>query len=162
MVHCPVQFCQNPVPRPANVDEDSPWERLRTCGECGYSFCAYCRRTWYVTVRIVALLERLITFLGRHGTINECAMSSTESFVLEYMAHPEGSPARESLEHRYGRANLRRLVAKYEEDRANKKWLDESTMACPSCRINVEKSHGCNHVCHPAVVVWAVADFCAL
>ncbi|KAI0803062.1 RWD-domain-containing protein [Irpex lacteus] len=127
MVHCPVPFCQNPVPRPTNVDEDSPWERLRTCGECGYSFCAYCRRTW-------------------HGTVNECAMSSTETFVMEYMKLPEGSSGRELMERRYGRANLRRLVAKYEEDQANKKWMDESTMACPSCRIKVEKSVGCNHM----------------
>ncbi|KAI0085624.1 RWD-domain-containing protein [Irpex rosettiformis] len=127
MVHCPVPFCQSPVSRPPNVDEDSPWERLRTCSECGYSFCAYCRRAW-------------------HGTINECTMSSTETFVMEYVQLPEGSAGRELLERRYGRKNLRRLVAEYEENQANKKYMDESTMACPGCRVKVEKSVGCNHM----------------
>jgi E3 ubiquitin-protein ligase RNF14 len=73
-------------------------------------------------------------------------MSSTETFVLEYMNLPENSPERALMERRYGRANLRRLKAKFEEDQANKKWLDEATMTCPGCRIKVEKSHGCNHV----------------
>ncbi|KAI0690685.1 RWD-domain-containing protein [Cytidiella melzeri] len=125
MIYCPV--CQNPVPRPPDAEESSPWERLRTCGGCEYSFCAYCRRTW-------------------HGSVNECAMSSTESFVMAYIQLAEGSPARALLECRYGRANIRRLVAKYEEDQANKKWMDKATMACPGCRIKVEKAYGCNHM----------------
>ena len=73
-------------------------------------------------------------------------MSSTETFVMEYMQLPEGSAGRELMERRYGKANLRRLVAKYEEDQANKQWLDKSTMSCPSCHVKVEKSVGCNHV----------------
>lgn len=127
MIHCPMSFCQTPVPRPSNIEEDSGWERLRTCSECGYSFCAYCRRTW-------------------HGPISECAISSTESFIVEYLAVPEGSHERMLIERRYGKANTRRLVARYEEDQANKKWMDQSTMACPSCRVKVEKSMGCNHM----------------
>ena len=46
MLHCPMSFCQAPVAKPTNVEEGSGWERLRTCPECDYSFCAYCKRTW--------------------------------------------------------------------------------------------------------------------
>lgn len=47
IIHCPVQVCQTPVPAPAGVSaEDGGWGRLRTCQKCGYSFCAFCRRTW--------------------------------------------------------------------------------------------------------------------
>jgi len=127
VIHCPISFCQAPVPKPSNAEENSGWDRLRTCPDCGYSFCAYCRRTW-------------------HGPISDCPLSSTESFVLEYILLPAGCTERERIERRYGKANLARLVAKYEEDQANKKWLDKSTMTCPSCRIKVEKSMGCNHM----------------
>lgn len=48
IIHCPMGFCQHPVKRPMQVENGSGWERLRTCTACGYSFCAYCRRTWYV------------------------------------------------------------------------------------------------------------------
>lgn len=50
------------------------------------------------------------------------------------------------MELKYGKRNLDRLIAKYQEDQANKAWLEKSTMACPSCHIHVEKSVGCNHV----------------
>lgn len=94
----------------------------------------------------VILLQAHSFGLCRHGPISDCKMSSSESFVMQYIQALEGSTEREQLERRYGKANLRRLVAKYEEDVANKKWLDQSTMACPSCRVKVEKSMGCNHV----------------
>lgn len=48
MVHCPLSVCQTPVPKPGNVEEDSGWDRLRTCPQCDYSFCVYCKRTWCV------------------------------------------------------------------------------------------------------------------
>lgn len=66
--------------------------------------------------------------------------------MLEYTAMPEGSQGRLLLERRYGRANILRLVAKAEEDRANREWLENSTMACPFCHVRVQKSMGCNHV----------------
>lgn len=69
------------------------------------------------------------------------------------MGLPEGAPERRVLEQRYGIANIRRLVAKHLEDEANKKWMDESTMACPSCNIKVEKSAGCNHVRHSVLEI---------
>ena len=61
----------------------------------------------------------------------------------------EGSEERATLQRRFGRGNLEKLVLQFEEDRANREWLDKSTMACPGCGVHTEKSTGCNHVCHP-------------
>lgn len=48
IVHCPIEVCQAPVPRPSDIDgdSDSGWNRLRQCSQCHFSFCAFCRRTW--------------------------------------------------------------------------------------------------------------------
>lgn len=64
IIHCPVAVCQNPVPGPKGDGEGdgSGWERLRTCDNCNYSFCAYCRRTWWVFITIISL--SLITATG--------------------------------------------------------------------------------------------------
>jgi hypothetical protein len=71
------------------------------------------------------------------------------------------------MERQYGRKNLKKLAAKYKEDRANQEWIEKSTMACPKCHVHVEKSMGCNHVSgsasHPSGVVvmliwWGTAD----
>ncbi|KAH7929072.1 hypothetical protein BV22DRAFT_1102654 [Leucogyrophana mollusca] len=105
MVHCPMEFCQTPVPKPkSDGDDESGWARLRTCQACDYSFCAFCRRTW-------------------HGPLSDCPISATEAFVLEYMELPECG-----------------------EERPNKKWIEDPTMACPGCQVHVEKSLGCNHM----------------
>ncbi|EIM92759.1 RWD-domain-containing protein [Stereum hirsutum FP-91666 SS1] len=128
VIHCPMSVCQEPVPKTeAMGSEGSGWDRLRTCQSCGYSFCSFCRRTW-------------------HGPISDCPMPVFEQFVQEYMSLPEESPSRRALEQRYGKANIARLVLKYEEEKANREWLAKSTMSCPSCQIHVEKSHGCNHM----------------
>jgi E3 ubiquitin-protein ligase RNF14 len=58
----------------------------------------------------------------------------------------EDSPKRGLIERQYGKANVLRLVAKYEEDKSNAEWLKSSTMACPGCQVKVQKSAGCNHV----------------
>ena len=51
MIHCPMEYCQEPVPKPKSDIPDSDqdefsWGRLRTCPACDYAFCALCRRTW--------------------------------------------------------------------------------------------------------------------
>jgi len=83
-----------------------------------------------------------------------------EKLVIEYMETTGDSPVRKTMERRYGKKNLEKLVAKYEEDRANREWLEKSTMACPSCHVHVEKSMGCNHVSgsasHPSVVGYSL------
>ncbi|KAI0662611.1 RWD-domain-containing protein [Cubamyces menziesii] len=128
LVHCPMGLCQTPVPKPENVEEGSPWERLRTCTECGYSFCSYCKRTW-------------------HGPVSQCPISATKTLVLEYIALEEGSVERKQMELRYGRTTLKKLVEEYEQERAFHEWLERSTgTSCPTCDLRVEKSSGCNHM----------------
>ncbi|KZS96148.1 hypothetical protein SISNIDRAFT_477911 [Sistotremastrum niveocremeum HHB9708] len=129
IVLCPLDFCQSPVPGPPKTGDDteSNWDRLRTCPSCGYSFCSLCRRTW-------------------HGPHTPCVSSATAEFILEYMTLPDDAPKKAQIETRYGKANMKRLVAKYLEEKALKEWLSESTTPCPGCSVNVEKSMGCNHM----------------
>ena len=82
----------------------------------------------------------------RHGPHTPCPIDSVEKLVAEYVALPGDSPRREMMERQYGRSAIAKLVAKYEEDRKNLAWIAASTMACPGCQVNVEKSRGCNHV----------------
>ena len=84
----------------------------------------------------------------RHGPITDCPLAATEEFVQEYISLPEGSAERVLIERRYGKANVLRLVAKFQEELANRQWLERSTTSCPNCRVPVEKSLGCNHVRH--------------
>ncbi|THV05971.1 hypothetical protein K435DRAFT_744156 [Dendrothele bispora CBS 962.96] len=128
IIHCPMSFCQNPVPKPPVIDgKESGWDRLRTCSKCSYSFCEFCKRTW-------------------HGPLSACPISVSETIVLEYLGHPQDSSGRSLIERRFGRNNILRLVAAYEEEQLNRKWLEASTTACPGCGTHVEKSLGCAHM----------------
>jgi hypothetical protein len=85
-----------------------------------------------------------------------------ENVVLKYMELGADSPEKEELERRFGKKHLVKLVAKYEEEKENEKWLEASTTACPGCGARVEKNlvgdcicrreqeltseQGCNHV----------------
>lgn len=84
----------------------------------------------------------------RHGPHTNCPLTFSEEFVLKYMRLGEGTGERTMLQRRYGKANLEKLARQVEEDRANREWLDKSTMACPGCGVHTEKSMGCNHVRH--------------
>lgn len=66
---------------------------------------------------------------------------------MKYVRLEKGCEERTMLERRFGKGNLEKLVRKIEEERANREWLDKSTMACPGCGVHTEKSAGCNHVC---------------
>ncbi|KAH9921958.1 uncharacterized protein BXZ73DRAFT_51599 [Epithele typhae] len=128
LVHCPMAMCQTPVPRQANVEEDSPWARLRTCSNCGYSFCAYCKRTW-------------------HGPVANCPISATKAILLEYMALEDGSKEKRAMELRYGKIPLQRLVTDFEQERAFYEWVEKSMgRPCPGCEMRYEKHSGCNHM----------------
>ncbi|EFI28584.1 ring finger protein 14 isoform 2 [Coprinopsis cinerea okayama7 len=120
IIHCPVDICQTPVPKPPGEDPESGWDRFRQCPRCSFSFCSFCRRTW-------------------HGPVTQCVMTHSEKIVLEYLAEDEGSEERETLEKRYGKKNIQNLVARYQEELANKEWLAESTTECPGC--------GCHMTC---------------
>jgi E3 ubiquitin-protein ligase RNF14 len=67
----------------------------------------------------------------------------------EYLSLPEESPGRVMLERRFGKIFIMRLIKEREEEEANQKWLENSTMSCPKCKVHVEKSVGCNHVRGP-------------
>ncbi|KJA25945.1 hypothetical protein HYPSUDRAFT_64171 [Hypholoma sublateritium FD-334 SS-4] len=127
VVHCPVAVCQEPVSKPTDVDTDSGWSRLRQCPRCAFTFCAFCKRTW-------------------HGPLDKCPIAQYEDLALAYLAAQEGSEERAKLDRRYGRANIRRLVAAYEEEKANMEWLKKSATMCPGCQCYVEKTKGCNHM----------------
>ncbi|GAA5865604.1 hypothetical protein JCM3774_002065 [Rhodotorula dairenensis] len=117
---CPREACQAPVPR---LSEDE--EKLRVCPACEYSFCVFCRRGW-------------------HGTRNACALPQSSAIVSGYLSGD--AEQRRTLEVRYGTANIKRLVAAYEEERALQEWLQAHSTQCPGCSAWVEKSQGCNHM----------------
>ncbi|KAI6109433.1 hypothetical protein EDD16DRAFT_1614007 [Pisolithus croceorrhizus] len=127
--HCPMEYCQEPVPRAKTTstakDDESVWARLRECHSCGYSFCSFCKRTW-------------------HGPHTPCPEPVTSKIVLAYLAASEDGQIR--LEQHYGRASLQRMVRQHQENEENRKWLESSTTKCPGCALRVEKSMGCNHM----------------
>ena len=98
-------------------------EKLRVCPACDYSFCVFCRRGW-------------------HGTRNACALPQSSAIVSGYLSGD--AEQRRTLEVRYGAANIKRLVAAYEEERALQEWLQAHSTQCPGCSAWVEKSQGCN------------------
>ncbi|VDB84506.1 unnamed protein product [Peniophora sp. CBMAI 1063] len=127
-VHCPMALCQAPVPKPVDlIDDGSGWERLRTCPACSYSFCAFCKRTW-------------------HGSLTDCPIPLSEKVIAEYSSSSDGSTERKNLELRYGARNLAKLVARWQEEKANREYFEENSTSCPHCSVRVQKSHGCNHM----------------
>jgi len=133
IIWCPIQACQAAVPKPRESEdggEESGWSRLRTCPSCGHSFCSFCKRTW-------------------HGPLAPCPMVESGALVRQYVAMADDSPEKLLMERRYGKKNMQRLVAKYEEELSNQGYLAEFTMPCPGCKIPVEKTMGCNHMTCP-------------
>lgn len=110
--------------RQRQVDQ---WDRYRQCPTCRFSFCRYCQATW-------------------HGPHLPCKIAGADSFLIKYMSLEEGDPARATFERRYGKKNLARLVAEYEENEANRQWIESHTQTCPSCSSRIEHSHGCQHM----------------
>ncbi|KAE9410815.1 hypothetical protein BT96DRAFT_961538 [Gymnopus androsaceus JB14] len=126
---CPMVLCQKPVPKPhlTDVEEESGWRRLRTCPSCSYSFCSFCKRTW-------------------HGPVSACPISAYETLVLDYLALPAGSLGRTTIEQRFGRTVVAKMVDAYHEEQLFKQYLADSATPCPGCNIHIEKSLGCNHM----------------
>ncbi|GAA5950485.1 hypothetical protein JCM21900_004822 [Sporobolomyces salmonicolor] len=116
---CPRESCQAATPK---MDDE---EKLRVCPSCNFAFCVFCRKGW-------------------HGARNACSLPQSTAIVSQYLsASPD---ERQRLELRYGAANLKRLVAAYEEERALQEWLESNSTRCPGCDVPIEKSFGCNHV----------------
>lgn len=46
---CPIASCEAPVPAPpASESTGDRWSRYRSCPACSFSFCLFCRLTWFV------------------------------------------------------------------------------------------------------------------
>jgi hypothetical protein len=82
----------------------------------------------------------------RHGPHLPCPLPSTSNFLKAYLALAPDSPDRKIYHRRYGKKNLDRLQAEYEENEANKKWFEGNTRECCGCGTRVQKSQGCNHM----------------
>ncbi|KAI5450973.1 hypothetical protein NCC49_002465 [Naganishia albida] len=156
---CPLPHCQAPVPPPStsttptfkkvakvfrlsnnatdpltppatasctSSHSHEPDDRFRQCPACQFSFCRYCLKTW-------------------HGP-SPCPLPSTASFLAKYMSLPPESAERAAFEKRYGKKQLARMVAEWEENEANRGWFERFTRACAGCGKRVNKSAGCNHM----------------
>jgi E3 ubiquitin-protein ligase RNF14 len=114
------------IPEPTTTSEttthDERWDRYRRCTYCGYSFCLYCSNTW-------------------HGPHSPCAFAAGSSLVQEYLSYAEGSFERQKMELRRGKRNLEKMVAQWQEDEENKKWMEEKTMPCAGCGVRVERRY---------------------
>jgi hypothetical protein len=62
------------------------------------------------------------------------------------MSLPADSHERAAFEKRYGKKQLTRMVAEWEEQEANNGWFERFTRACAGCGTRVNKSAGCNHM----------------
>lgn len=82
----------------------------------------------------------------RHGPLESCPIAQYEHLALAYLNAPEFSEKREEMERRYGKTNLTKMLAIYQEEKANLDYLRSSATQCPGCRCYVEKNMGCNHV----------------
>lgn len=123
-IPCPRTDCQTLSPLRPEDRDSSRYQSFRQCPRCSLTFCAWCRHTWH--------------------SPNPCRLSSSDALLSAYdSASP---PERLQMEVRYGRKNLLRLKARFEEDKANRKWLSEHATPCPHCSSPVEKSFGCNHM----------------
>ena len=62
--------------------------------------------------------------------------------IRTYIAAEEGSVERLQIERTMGRANIRKMVQRYEEEEANQQFLSSETTGCPLCKVKVQKSMG--------------------
>ncbi|KAI9057190.1 RWD-domain-containing protein [Trametes sanguinea] len=116
-VHCPVGSCQARVPRPENVEEGSPWGRLRTCSECGYSFCAHCRQTW-------------------HGPVSQCPVPAKKPQDPGEMPYVRATLKKLVIEPE------QKWVAPWCYD-----WVEQSLRTpCPTCDLPVATVPSSDHV----------------
>lgn len=127
--------------------EEDKWERYRQCPGCRFSFCRYCLTTWCVPKSSSGTNGRKAqASMRRHGPHLPCPLPSTSNFLKAYLALAPDSPDRKIYHRRYGKKNLDRLQAEYEENEANRKWFEGHTRECCGCGTRVQKSQGCNHM----------------
>ncbi|KAI8323383.1 hypothetical protein GQ54DRAFT_258337 [Martensiomyces pterosporus] len=118
---CPREGCGRAAQRDKTV------EKLCMC-ECGFAFCLFCRRAW-------------------HGT-NYCAIENRAAIVEKYKTAKENGRrmAVLQMEKQYGASVLNRMLKEYEMELESIEYIRGSTQQCPTCRLPIAKSYGCNHM----------------
>lgn len=116
---------ENDLDDPAPAGHFDEGDKLRICPKCSFSFCVVCLKTW-------------------HGTRNPCSFPQTSSIVRRYLEGTDDERA--ALESRYGKNNVKRIVATFEEERSNREWREQHSTECPGCGVWVERSQGCAHM----------------
>lgn len=119
VTHCPRPSCQAPVLQ----DPDEAYEKLRECQDCGFTFCAFCHRTY-------------------HGPASPCVLSHAESVASQYIEGTEEDQKR--VIKQYGSKVVLKIVAQYQEEKKNSEWLESNATSCPGCNAHIEKTEGCN------------------
>ncbi|KAJ3077022.1 E3 ubiquitin-protein ligase rnf14 [Podochytrium sp. JEL0797] len=119
VTYCPRPTCNAPTLK------DPEEEKLCICPECSYAFCFFCNRTW-------------------HGYASYCQIRHLETIAKEYTSASQEQ--RKTLELKYGKKVLEKVVREIEEDRLNKQWFADNAQACPNCTCMVERAEGCCHM----------------
>ncbi|KAJ3293704.1 E3 ubiquitin-protein ligase rnf14 [Rhizoclosmatium sp. JEL0117] len=119
LTYCPRPSCNAPTVK------DPEEEKLCICSQCSYAFCFFCNRTW-------------------HGYASYCQIRHLETIAKEYISASEQE--RKTLEIKYGKKTLEKVVREIEEAKLNASWLKENAQACPNCTCLVERSEGCCHM----------------
>lgn len=122
---CPRPKCEQLVHGDPK-DVGTAYEAMRQCTACSYTYCVYCQKAWH------------------YG--NPCNIVSNTALMEAYQNTTEGSMERKTMEIKYGKANLERMVRTFEEERSNRAWIEANSQRCPCCHINITKLMGCNHM----------------
>ncbi|PWN38138.1 uncharacterized protein FA14DRAFT_116753 [Meira miltonrushii] len=122
---CPRPKCEQLVHGDPK-DVGTAYEAMRQCSACSYTYCVYCQKAWH------------------YG--NPCNIVSNTALIEAYQNTTEGSMERKTMEMKYGKANLERMVRTFEEERSNRAWIEANSQKCPCCHINITKLMGCNHM----------------
>ncbi|KAJ3212767.1 E3 ubiquitin-protein ligase rnf14 [Entophlyctis luteolus] len=119
LTYCPRQLCNAPTLK------DPEEEKLCICPKCKYAFCFFCNKSW-------------------HGYAAYCQIRHLESIAKEYLEASDA--AKRSLEVKYGKKTLEKVVREIEEDKLNREYFKDNAQACPNCTCMVERTEGCCHM----------------
>jgi len=122
VVWCPRAWCNGPAFRDARL------ERLVTCRDCQFTFCAVCQKSY-------------------HGKA-WCNLPALQRIVEEYLKAKESGSKVEiaRIEAKYGTKLVQRLEQDYLAEKETILWKKANTTSCPTCHVSIERSEGCNHI----------------
>jgi len=97
-------------------------EHFGQCPACSFVYCVYCRKTY-------------------HGE-TACKLLSTDLDELIEKYNASSPEMKEFYHKKYGKKRIQRII----EEADISKYLKENCKNCPSCRVQIEKNSGCNHM----------------